>query len=216
MTPVYCYTDYPSGELFVNGKSQGRITKNPAERLDRYRLRWNDVRYEPGEVKVIVYDADGRKAGEQTIKTPSQPAKLQLDAWTAHNPESPEPPEYPDNPGKPEKPEYPGSIAPAKAPLLHADGSDLAFITVSLTDAEGTLIPDASDQLTFEVTGAGRFEAACNGDATSLEPFTLPTMRLFSGQLVVIIRSGRQPGDITLKVTDQQRGLSQSITVKAI
>ena len=156
------------------------------------------------------------KAGEQTIKTPSQPAKLQLDAWTAHNPESPEPPEYPDNPGKPEKPEYPGSIAPAKAPLLHADGSDLAFITVSLTDAEGTLIPDASDQLTFEVTGAGRFEAACNGDATSLEPFTLPTMRLFSGQLVVIIRSGRQPGDITLKVTDQQRGLSQSITVKAI
>ena len=216
VTPVYCYTDYPSGELFVNGKSQGRITKNPAERLDRYRLRWNDVRYEPGEVKVIVYDADGRKAGEQTIKTPGQPAKLQLDAWTAHNPESPEPPEYPDNPGNPEKPEYPGSTSPAKAPLLHADGSDLAFITVSLTDAEGTLIPDASDQLTFEVTGAGRFEAACNGDATSLEPFTQPTMRLFSGQLVVIIRSGRQPGDITLKVSDQQRGLSQSITIKAI
>ena len=41
-------------------------------------------------------------------------------------------------------------------------------------------------------------------------------MRLFSGQLVVIIRSARQPGDITLKVSDQQRGLSQSITIKAI
>jgi beta-galactosidase len=66
------------------------------------------------------------------------------------------------------------------------------------------------------VTGAGRFEAACNGDATSLEPFTQPTMRLFSGQLVVIIRSARQPGDITLKISDQQRGLSQSITIKAI
>jgi excinuclease ABC subunit B len=62
---VYCYTDYPEGELFVNGKSQGRIRKNPASRLDRYRLRWNDVVYQPGEVKVVVYDADGRKAGER-------------------------------------------------------------------------------------------------------------------------------------------------------
>ncbi|HAO63063.1 MAG TPA: hypothetical protein DCQ91_03495, partial [Porphyromonadaceae bacterium] len=40
VTPVYCYTDYPSAELFVNGKSQGRITKNKDSRLDRYRLRW--------------------------------------------------------------------------------------------------------------------------------------------------------------------------------
>ena len=48
VTPVYCYTDYPTAELFVNGKSQGKISKNPASRLDRYRLRWNDVKYEPG------------------------------------------------------------------------------------------------------------------------------------------------------------------------
>ena len=67
----------------MNGKSQGRITKNPAERLDRYRLRWNNVKYEPGEIKVVVYDAQGNKVGEQMVKTAGKPAKLQLDTWTA-------------------------------------------------------------------------------------------------------------------------------------
>ena len=58
VTPVYCYTDYPTAELFVNGKSQGKLTKKASlqpssptsdkalneELLDRYRLRWNDVK----------------------------------------------------------------------------------------------------------------------------------------------------------------------------
>ena len=183
VTPVYCYTDYDEAELFVNGKSQGRIKKNPKERLDRYRLRWNEVKYEPGELKVIVYDADGRAAGEQTVKTAGQPAKLQLDTWTQ------------------------------QGTTLAADGDDLAFVTVSLVDADGTLIPDAADQLTFEVTGAGTFRAACNGDATSLEPFTQPTMQLFAGQLVVVVQAAKQKGNLTLTVNDVGRKLSGTITI---
>ena len=175
VTPVYCYTDYPEGELFINGKSQGRIRKDPATRLDRYRLRWNDVKYEPGELKVVVYDADGREAGSKIIKTASAPSALKLDVWTEH---------------------------------------DLAFVTVSLTDANGTLIPHADDQLTFEVSGAGTFEAVCNGDATSLESFTQPTMRLFNGQLVVIVRSAKEPGTLTLKVGDAQRNISETIEIQ--
>ena len=195
VTPVYCYTDYPSAELFVNGKSQGKIEKlknekikelNNSGRLDRYRLRWNEVKYEPGEIKVVVYDADGNAAGEQAIRTAGKPAKLQLESWTQAGGQ------------------------------LKADGEDLAFITVSLTDAKGNLIPDADDLLTFEVTGAGTFEAVCNGDATSLEPFTKPTMRLFSGQLVVIVRSARHAGTLTLKVSDKKKGLSCSTALKVI
>ena len=186
VTPVYCYTDYPTAELFVNGKSQGKISKNPAERLDRYRLRWNDVKYEPGEVKVVVYDANGNAAGEQAIRTAGKPAQLKLETWTQAGGQ------------------------------LKADGADLAFITVSLTDAKGNLIPDANDQLTFEVKGAGTFEAVCNGDATSLEPFTKPTMRLFCGQLVVIVRSAKHAGTLTLTVSDKKRGLSNSTALKVI
>ena len=184
VTPVYCYTDYPTAELFLNGKSQGKISKNPASRLDRYRLRWNDVKYEPGELKVVVYDAEGRPAGEQTLRTAGRPAKLQLDLWTA-----------------------------AGDGTLRADADDLAFITVSLCDKDGTLIPDASDQLTFSVSGDGTFEAVCNGDATSLESFRLPTMKLFSGQLVVVVRSGQTPGTVQLKVTDPQRRLQQTLSI---
>ena len=182
-TPVYCYTDYPSGELFVNGKSQGLISKVKDNRLDRYRLRWNDVKYEPGELKVVVYDEQGQKAGEEVLLTAGKPAKLQLDVWTQ-------------NEG-----------------MLKADGNDMAFVTVALTDAKGTLIPDADDQLTFEVIGAGSFEAVCNGDATSLESFKQPTMRLFSGQLVVVVRSKKEVGNLTLKVSDVQRRIAKKITI---
>ena len=49
ITPVHVYTSGDEAELFVNGKSQGRIRKNPKSRLDRYCLRWNDVVYQPGE-----------------------------------------------------------------------------------------------------------------------------------------------------------------------
>lgn len=76
VTPVYCYSNYPTAELFVNGKSQGRISKNPESRLDRYRLRWNDVRYEAGELKVVVYDAEGNQRGEQILHTAGSPAML--------------------------------------------------------------------------------------------------------------------------------------------
>jgi beta-galactosidase len=183
VTPVYCYTDYPTAELFVNGKSQGKITKDPSGRLDRYRLRWNDVKYQPGEIKVVVYDEQGRQAGEKTVRTAGKPAKLQLDAWTQ------------------------------SAHILKADGNDLAFITVSLTDTQGTLIPNADDQLTFEVTGAGTFEAVCNGDATSLESFVKPTMKLFNGQLVVIVRSAKHSGTLTLKVTDRKRKLANTLSI---
>ena len=74
-------------------------------------------------------------------------------------------------------------------------------------------MPDAQDQLTFEVSGAGTFRAVCNGDATSLEPFTQPTMKLFSGQLVVVVQAARQKGDLVLKVNDAERKLTETIII---
>lgn len=183
VTPVYCYTDGAEGELFINGVSQGRVKKDAKSRLDRYRLRWNDVKYEAGEVKVVVYDAEGKEIGSQSIKTAGAPVKLALTA---------------------------------ERTTIKADGNDLAYITVALTDEEGTLIPDAADALTFEVAGQGSFKAACNGDATSTEVFTEPTMQLFAGQLVVILQSSTTPGTITLKVNDAKRNISQTVDIKTI
>ncbi|WP_418604217.1 glycoside hydrolase family 2 TIM barrel-domain containing protein [Hwangdonia sp.] len=84
---------------------------------------------------------------------------------------------------------------------IKADGKDLAFVTVSVVDKNGIPCPTATNQLKFKVKGDGIFKAACNGDATSLEPFHVPTMKLFSGKLVVLIQSDSKAGHIDLSVS---------------
>lgn len=69
VTPVFVYTNFPKAELFINGKSQGVREKNDSTYQNRYRLMWMDTRYEPGEVKVVAYDAAGNKAAERVMRT---------------------------------------------------------------------------------------------------------------------------------------------------
>ena len=90
VTPVFVYTNAPEAELFVNGKSQGRQRKLTAEesnqrkgkdplwRQRRYRLMWENVVYEPGEIRVVVYDSKGETCGEKCIKTAGKPHHLTL------------------------------------------------------------------------------------------------------------------------------------------
>lgn len=186
ITPVFVYTDYPSAELFVNGKSQGRRSKAKIEdgefstgvpaspedakrRAARYRLMWDDVRYEPGELRVVYYDVKGQAVAESVERTAGEARRISL---------------------KPDR------------TALKADGEDLCYVTVSLLDENGMELPTADDEMEFEVSGSGVFRGVCNGDATSLEPFTQPCMRLFSGKLVVVVQQKGGKGTIHLKVTD--------------
>jgi beta-galactosidase len=73
VTPVHVYTSGDEAELFLNGKSLGRKKHGSFE----YRLRWNDVVYEPGELKVITYKA-GRPWAEQTVRSTGPAAQLAL------------------------------------------------------------------------------------------------------------------------------------------
>jgi beta-galactosidase len=167
-TPVYCYTNSPSAELFVNGKSQGRQTKSKTDDVrTRYRLMWNDVKYEPGTLKVVAYDAAGKQVGTEEVRTAGPAHHLRL---------------VPD-----------AALGP-----LRADGQDLAYVTVRVEDKDGNLCPDAAQELSFKVSGQGSFKAVANGDATNLEPFQQPRMKAFHGQLVVLVQAGTQPGTATL------------------
>ena len=176
-TPVFVYTNYESAELFVNGKSQGIQKKikngNPQE---RYRLLWNDVIYEPGILKVVAFDKNGKAIAEKEVKTAGKPHKIILET---------------------------------DRKTIKYNGEDLSFVTVSVVDKNGIPCPTATNQLQFEVTGKGTFRAACNGDATSLELFHLPTMKLFSGKLVVLVKSTKEAGKIELKVSG--KGLKKGI-----
>lgn len=169
-TPVFVYTSYDSAELFINGKSMGvqRKQKDTSNLQKRYRLMWMNVAYEPGEVKVVAFDEEGKPAAEKRIVTAGKPYKLLLE---------------PDR------------------TTINADGDDISFVTVSVVDKNGNVCPTAAEQLKFSVKGAGVYRAACNGDATSLEPFHLPTMKTFNGKLVVLVQATNQKGDIELTVS---------------
>ncbi|MFI1744280.1 DUF4982 domain-containing protein [Thalassobellus sediminis] len=167
-TPVFVYTNYNSAELFINGKSMGVQKKNTSTPQNRYRLMWMDAKYEPGVLKVVAFDDEGKSIAEKEIHTAGKPYKIVL------------------NPDR---------------KIIKADGKDLSFVEVSVVDKYGVLCPTATNQLKFQVKGEGTYRAACNGDATSLEMFHLPTMKLFSGKLVVLVQSSNESGIIKLSVT---------------
>jgi len=75
VTPVHVYTSGDEAELFLNGKSLGRKKKGEFE----YRLRWDDVVYQPGELKVVAYK-NGKKWATDVMKTSGPAAKLALQA----------------------------------------------------------------------------------------------------------------------------------------
>lgn len=175
ITPVFVYTNFNSAELFINGKSQGVQKKNKRSLLERYRLMWMEAKYEPGTLKVVAYDDNGKIAAEKTMITAGKPHAIRLE---------------PDR------------------KIIQANGNDLCYVTVSIVDSEGNLCPTASNRLNFKVEGQGEFRAVCNGDATSLEVFHEPTMKAFSGKLVVLIKSIEASGEINLTVSGE--GLKNS------
>ena len=87
VTPVFVYTSYPSAELFVNGVSQGIRTfaepdgKVPClgeDAMKRFRLMWNEVTYQPGEIRVVAYDNEGKAVAEKTVRTAGKAASVRL------------------------------------------------------------------------------------------------------------------------------------------
>ena len=183
VTPVFVYTNYPTAELFINGKSQGKRTKDLSvpldssyteaaqksfERQKRYRLMWMDTRYEPGTVKVVAYDDKGNAVAEKEIHTAGKPHHI---------------------------------VLAADRNELAANGKDLSFINVKIVDKDGNFCPNETRQIKFKVKGKGTFRAAANGNPASLESFQEPQMKLFSGQLTAIVQTTKEAGSITFEAS---------------
>jgi beta-galactosidase len=169
--PVFVYTNGDEAELFLNGKSLGRRSKDREARwtskddgyykiVDRYRLRWNDVIFEPGDLKAVAYQ-DGVKIGEATRRTAGPAAALRL---------------TPDR------------------TTIAADGVDLSYVLVEMIDASGTVCPLADDRVTFTIRGPGSLAGVGNGNPASLESFVGSEHNLFHGKAMLIVRSKRGIG----------------------
>lgn len=77
--PVFVYTNGDCAELFLNGKSLGKQCKKPnsSRSVERFRLMWTDVDYQPGELRAVAYK-EGKVIGEQVMRTAGEPYQLRL------------------------------------------------------------------------------------------------------------------------------------------
>ncbi|KAI1154720.1 glycoside hydrolase superfamily [Nemania diffusa] len=164
VTPVHVFSSADEAELFLNGKSQGRLVKSQYT----YRFRWNNVVYAPGELHVVTYK-NGQVWAEATVQTTSDASAL---------------------------------ILKADRSSIRADGEDLAYITVEVVDSKGRVVPQATNDITFDVSGAGELVATDNGDPTDLVSFPSKQRKAFSGLALAIVRArtGKQ-GTITISAS---------------
>jgi beta-galactosidase len=166
VTPVHVYTSGDEAELFLNGKSVGKKKKEQFQ----YRIRWDDVVYEPGELKVVAYK-DGKGWATDSVKTTGPATQLQL---------------------KPDR------------NVIAGDGHDLAFITLTVADKDGLMVPRSKNAIHFEVTGPGILVATDNGNATDLNIFSSPDRKAFNGLALAIVKAKRgQAGVITVTATSE-------------
>ncbi|KAI0873989.1 glycoside hydrolase family 2 protein [Hypoxylon argillaceum] len=177
VTPVHVFTSGDEAELFVNGKSAGRKKKAAYT----YRLRWDDVKYAAGDLRVVAYKA-GKEWATDTKKTVGAAAKLNITADRTQ---------------------------------LAGDGYDLSFITVAIADANGEVVPQASNNVAFSVTGPGKIVSTDNGNPADFTVFPSPSRNAFSGLVLAIVRADAgASGDIVVSAASS--GLpSVSVTLHA-
>ena len=174
---MFVYTSGDAAELFLNGKSLGRKTKEQYE----YRLCWNEVKYEPGKLKVVAYK-NGKPWATDMVQTTGPAAKLAL---------------QPDR------------------KKIHANGKDLSFVTLTVEDKNGLMVPRAANAIHFEISGPGEIAATDNGDPTDLVSFPSHDRKAFNGLCLAIVRSqAGQSG--TIKLTAISDGLkAASVSIRA-
>ncbi|RXK81941.1 beta-galactosidase GalB [Filimonas effusa] len=163
ITPVHVYTSGDEAELFLNNISLGRKKKGAYE----YRLRWDSVVYQPGELKVVTYK-NGKPWASDLVKTSGKPVALKLTA---------------------------------DRNTISSDGKDLAFITVSVVDKDGNLVPDAANRIKFTVSNGAEIVATDNGDPGDFDSFTSPERNAFSGLALAIVRGKNKAGVIKVSAT---------------
>lgn len=161
VTPVHVFSSADEAELFVNGKSAGRV--KPAKSSNRF--RWDDVIYQPGDLRVVTYK-NGKEWAVDTKRTVGSAAKLSMTADRT---------------------------------AIGLD-DDLSFISIAVVDSKGDIVPQASNSITFSISGPGTIVSTDNGDPTDMTAFPSLKRNAFSGHALAIVRA-TGAGAITVSAT---------------
>lgn len=182
VTPVHVFSAADEAELFVNGVSAGRQKRA----THAYRFRWDNVTYATGDLRVATYKA-GQPWAVDAVKTTGAAAQLNLTADRMAI----------------------RSDTSSRGDDSSTSTSDLSFVSVAVLDADGNVVPQAANAVSFAVTGAGELVATDNGDPTDMTVFQQATRKAFNGLALAIVRpkAGSTAGQ-TITVAASSPGLA--------
>ncbi|WP_240464847.1 glycoside hydrolase family 2 TIM barrel-domain containing protein [Paraferrimonas sp. SM1919] len=169
--PVFAYTNAEEVELFVNGKSMGRKVKgvDKAELPVSFNLWRKQDRSDYKSPYRLRWDVTYQPGNIEVVAYTKGKAVARKQVFTA---------------GKPA-----ALTLSSDRTELSADGYDLSYISVSVVDKDGHLVPDAENNIRFFVEGAGEIAAVGNGDSATLAPFKADYRRAFSGKAMLIVKT---------------------------
>ncbi|MEY4431972.1 MAG: hypothetical protein RLZZ44_102, partial [Bacteroidota bacterium] len=98
--------------------------------------------------------------------------------------------------------------------IVKKDGYDLAYITVTVKDSEGNVVPNANHLINFEITGGGKIVGVDNGYQANLDSFKANSCKLFNGKCIVIVQSNAKKENIIVKATTDAAIQNTSIEIK--
>ena len=91
----------------------------------------------------------------------------------------------------------------ADRPEIIANGVDLSFITIDITDKHGTLVPKADNLIEFSIDGPGIIAGVDNGSQTSHESFKANQHKAFNGKCLLVVQSKNKSGEIKIKAKSE-------------
>lgn len=112
--------------------------------------------------------------------------------------------------GKPAK-----IILSADKPAIANDWNDVVFITATVADANGVIVPTANDLVDFSAKGSGYIAAVDSGDNTDHDPFQSTKRKAFDGRCIAYIKANKNSG--TISITARSANLtSNTLTLNIV
>ena len=196
--PVVSYTNAEEVELFVNGKSFGKKRKG----TDKAPIPINFIDWEGGR-----YTGTFMSPYRLMWEVPYQPGSIEVIAYTNGERVATKRIHTATKPAKIE-------LVPDRT-VLNADGQDISFITVRITDKDGNLCPNADNLVKFSVSDLGTIAAVGNGDPATTAAFQSNKRKAFNGQCMLMVKTTKTSGSITVQATsDTLQTASVSLTVE--
>lgn len=191
---VWVYSNVATVELFLNGRSLGvkrfdrKVTTFGEPYLETTEPTDDDYNYPSGS-----YTSPNGSTGKLhlTWTVPFAPGTLSAVGYSASGAEAARDEVRTAGPAR-------ALSLSSSAASLAADGQSLAYVTASVVDAHGVVVPGAHELIRFSVTGAGVLKATDNGRQENARGYTSPSQEAFFGQALAVLGAGRQPGTITL------------------